>query len=125
MRADATAERADTPAIDNVVARERADPVNDSMPDAASRAAFRREVKRELSDEQLDRLKDGDADALDQVIDDRLDRLYAAKAYLQSDEATANGDAVREVVNEIGDEEVEAQRLKHVQGHTEKGTTHG
>ena len=125
VRADATAERVDTPAIDNVVARERADPINDSMPDAASRAAFRREVERELSDEQLDRLKDGDADALGQVIDDRLDRLYAAKAYLQSDEATANSDAVREVVNEIGDEEVEAQRLKHVQGHTEKGTTHG
>lgn len=124
-RAEATAERDGTPAIDTVVARERADPIRDSMPDDASRAAFRGEVERELSGEQLERLRGGDADALDQVMDDHLDRLYAAKAYLQSDEATANSEAVREVVNEIGDEEVEAQRLKHAQGHTEKGTTHG
>lgn len=115
----------DTPAIDAVVARERADPINASLPDEASRLAFRQEVEREISDADLDRLRDGDADALVEVIDDRLDRLYAAKAYLQSDEATANGEAVREVVSEIAKEEVDAQRLRHVQGHTEKGTTHG
>lgn len=109
--------------ITDVVARERADPIHDSMPDDASKAAFRGAVERELSEEQLDRLKGGDADAMDEIIDDRLDRLYAAKAYLQSDEATAQSEALDEVTLEISTEEVDAQRLKYA--HSEKGTTHG
>lgn len=60
-----------------------------------------------------------------EVIDDQLDRLYAAKAYLQSDEATANSEATREVVSEIAEEEYVVQRLKHTNGTTEKGQTHG
>ena len=122
VRADQeSAERQRT--INDVVARERTDPIHDSMPDDASKAAFRGAVDRELSQEQLDRLKEGDADAMDGIIDDRLDRLYAAKAYLQSDETTAQSEALDEVTLEISTEEVEAQRLKHA--HSEKGTTHG
>ena len=117
----AQAERRQT--INDVVLREKTDPIHDSLPDAESREAFRGAVERELSDEQLQRLKDGDADAMDQIIDDRLDRLYAAKAYLQSDEATAQSEALDEVTLEISEEEVEAHRIRHA--HTEKGTTHG
>jgi hypothetical protein len=109
--------------INDVVARERTDPIHASMPDAESKAAFRGAVEGELSDERLERLKEGDADALDGIIDDRLDRLYAAKAYLQSDETTAHSEALDEVTTEISEEVVEAQRLKHA--HSEKGTTHG
>ena len=117
----AQAERRQT--INDVVLREKTDPIHDSLPDAESREAFRGAVERELSDEQLARLEDGDADAMDQIIDDRLDRLYAAKAYLQSDEATAQSEALDEVTLEISEEEVEAHRIRHA--HTEKGTTHG
>ncbi|CTQ34456.1 relaxase/mobilization nuclease domain-containing protein [Jannaschia rubra] len=109
--------------INDVVARERTDPIHASMPDAESKAAFRGAVEGELSDERLERLKEGDADALDGIIDDRLDRLYAAKAYLQSDATTAHSEALDEVTTEISEEVVEAQRLKHA--HSEKGTTHG
>ena len=42
-----------------------------------------------------------------------------------SAEATANSDAVREVVSEIAEEEYDAQSLKSLQSHTEKGQTHG
>ena len=78
-----------------------------------------------MNDEQLEALKKGDADTLSEVIDNRLDRLYAAKAYLQSDEATANSEATREVISEINDEEYDAIRLKQVHANTEKGQTHG
>lgn len=109
--------------VNDLVARERADPIHDSMPDAQSRDAFRGAVERALSDDQVARLNKGDADAFDGILDDRLDRLYAAKAYLQSDEATAQSEALDEVTREISEEEVAAQRLKHA--HSEKGTTHG
>ena len=111
--------------IRRVIEHERTEKIDGPFDVAGSRELFRGEVERELSDEQVNALKEGDADAFDQVIDDRLDRLYAAKAYLQSDEATANSDATREVISEINDEEYDAQRLKHVLANTEKGQTHG
>ena len=118
------------PATDNaeirrVIEHERVDKINTPFAEEGSRETYRAEIERELSDEQLESLKQGDSNALNEVIDDRLDRLYAAKAYLQSDEATANSDAAREVVSEIAEEEYDAQRLKHVHGNTEKGQTHG
>ena len=109
--------------INDVVARERMDPIHASMTDDESRAAFRGAVERELSDERLERLKAGDADAMDGIMDDRLDRLYAAKAYLQSDDTTAQSEALDQVTLKISEGEVEAQRLRHA--HSEKGTTHG
>ena len=65
------------------------------------------------------------AQALAEVSDDRLDRLYAAKAYLQTDVATAEGEVMQEINNEIANEEVDAARLRHSARDTEKGQTHG
>jgi hypothetical protein len=62
---------------------------------------------------------------LENVSDDRLDRLYAAKSYLQSDAATANSDVYREVVREIADEEFELQKDRLVDSEREGGPVHG
>jgi len=59
------------------------------------------------------------------VLDDRLDRLYATRAYLQSDASTRSGEAVRQVISEINDRELKAEREKDVHGQTERGLTHG
>ncbi|WP_299615609.1 relaxase/mobilization nuclease domain-containing protein [uncultured Tateyamaria sp.] len=122
---DATHKLPDNSLLAGVVAHERTDKITPPFADEEGRAAYRAEVERFLDDERIAALRNGDADAFDAVIDNRLDRLYAAKAYLQSDEATANSDAVREVVSEIAEEEYDAQRLKSLQSHTEKGQTHG
>jgi type IV secretion system T-DNA border endonuclease VirD2 len=122
---DATHRLPENSVLAGVVVHERTDKITPPFADEEGRAAFRAEVERLLDDNRIAALRDGDADAFDEVIDNRLDRLYAAKAYLQSDEATANSDAVREVVSEIADEEYDAQRLKSLQSHTEKGQTHG
>ena len=111
--------------VRRVIAHERNDKINTPFVEDGSGVAFRREIERALDDDQVEALRSGDSDALSEVIDDRLDRLYAAKAYLQSDEATANSEATREVVSEIAEEEYDAQRLKHTHGTTEKGQTHG
>lgn len=115
----------DNSVLAGVVAHERIDKINPPFVEEEGRAVYRAEVERLLDDDRITALRDGDANALDEVIDNRLDRLYAAKAYLQLDEATANSDAVREVVSEIAEEEYDAQRLKSLQSHTEKGQTHG
>ena len=60
----------------------------------------------------------------EQIVE-RLDRLYAAKAYLQTDVATAEGEVMQEINNEIANEEVDAARLRHSARDTEKGQTHG
>ena len=65
------------------------------------------------------------SDALESVSDDRLDRLYAAKAYLQSDAATANSEVYREVVREIADEEYDIQKDRLVDSEREGGPVHG
>jgi hypothetical protein len=115
----------DNSALAGVVAHERTDKITPPFANEEGRVAYRAEVERLLGDGRIAALREGDADAFDEVIDNRLDRLYAAKAYLQSDKATANSDAVREVVSEIAEEEYDAQRLKSLQSHTEKGQTHG
>ncbi len=85
------------------------------------RDAFREEIARVLDDRRLERLTSGDADALDKVLEDRLDRLYVAKVYLQSDAATANTEALRQVVDELADAEYEKHRATEVDGETERG----
>jgi type IV secretion system T-DNA border endonuclease VirD2 len=117
--------KADSAEVRRVIAHERNDKINTPFVGEGSGAVFRREIERILDDDQVEALRSGDGDALAEVIDDRLDRLYAAKAYLQSDEATASSEATREVVSEIAEEEYDAQRLKHTHGTTEKGQTHG
>ncbi|MFV1630790.1 relaxase/mobilization nuclease domain-containing protein [Phaeobacter sp. JH20_18] len=118
-------DQAETAEIRRVIEHERTEKINGPFDDGRDSQTFRDQIERELDDEQLEALRNGDADALDNVIDERLDRLYAAKAYLQSDAETANSEATREVVSEIAEEEYDAQRLKTVRADTEKGQTHG
>lgn len=114
-----------SPEIARVIEHERNDKINSPFTDDRSREIYRGEIERDLNDERLEALRNGDSEALSELIDNRLDRLYAAKAYLQSDEATSSSEATREVVSEIAEEEYDAQRLKHVHANSEKGQTHG
>ena len=114
----------ETPELSRVLTHERAGELSSPFETDQDREAFRTEVARVLDAAQLDRLKEGDSDAFENVIEDRLDRLYAAKVYLQSDAATANSDALRQVVDELADVEVERYRAADVDGETERGQVH-
>ncbi|RKT30669.1 type IV secretion system T-DNA border endonuclease VirD2 [Roseovarius halotolerans] len=110
--------------IARVLEHERAGELSAPFETEAERDAFRGEIARVLDDRQLGRLTSGDADALDKVLEDRLDRLYVAKVYLQSDAATANTEALRQVVDELADAEYEKHRATDVDGETERGQVH-
>ncbi|MDD9709571.1 relaxase/mobilization nuclease domain-containing protein [Seohaeicola sp. 4SK31] len=110
--------------IARVLEHERAGELSAPFETEAERDAFRDEIARVLDDRQLGRLTSGDADALDKVLDDRLDRLYVAKVYLQSDAATANTEALRQVVDDLADAEYEKHRATDVDGETERGQVH-
>jgi type IV secretion system T-DNA border endonuclease VirD2 len=114
----------ETPELDRVLAHERAGVLSAPFNTEADRTAFRAEIARVLDDRQLDRLTSGDADALEKVLEDRLDRLYVAKVYLQSDAATANTEALRQVVDDLADAEYEKHRATDVDGETERGQVH-
>ena len=86
--------------------------------------ACRTEVGQVLGGSELGRRKVGDSDAVENVREDRLDRLYAGKVYRQSDAATANSEALRQVVDELADVEVERHRAADVDGETERGQVH-
>jgi len=118
--------RADRPSdeITRVLDHERAGELSAPFETVAERDAFRGEIARVLDDRQLERLTSGDADALDKVLEDRLDRLYVAKVYLQSDAATANTEALRQVVDDLADTEYERHRATDVDGETERGQVH-
>ena len=110
--------------IARVLDHERAGELSAPFETEAERDAFREEIARVLDVRQLDRLTSGDADALDKVLEDRLDRLYVAKVYLQSDAATANTEALRQVVDDLADAEYEKHRATDVDGETERGQVH-
>jgi len=110
--------------VQRVIDHERAGNLTSPFPDDAQRLSFREVVERELDQAQIDRLREGDVDVLKEQIEDRLDRLYAAKAYLKSDAATANSEAARAVVEEIADREYELHRADLVDGESERGETH-
>jgi len=110
--------------IARVVDHERAGELSAPFETEAERDAFRGEIARVLDDRLRDRLTSGDADALDKVLEDRLDRLYVAKVYLQSDAATANTEALRQVVDDLADTEYERHRTADVDGETERGQVH-
>ncbi|KGL00243.1 relaxase/mobilization nuclease domain-containing protein [Thalassobacter sp. 16PALIMAR09] len=110
--------------IARVLYHERAGELSAPFETEAERNAFRDEIARVLDVRQLDRLTSGDADALDKVLEDRLDRLYVAKVYLQSDAATANTEALRQVVDDLADAEYEKHRTGDVDGETERGQVH-
>jgi len=114
----------ETPELDRVLAHERAGELTGPFETEADREAFRGEIARVLDERQLDRLTSGDADALEKVLEDRLDRLYAAKVYLQSDAATANSEALRQVVDDLADTEYEKHRAADVDGENERGQVH-
>jgi type IV secretion system T-DNA border endonuclease VirD2 len=114
----------ETPELSRVLAHERAGKLSSPFETNQEREAFRSDVARVLDAAQLDRLKEGDSDALENVIEDRLDRLYVAKVYLQSDAATANSEALRQVVDELADVEVERHRAADVDGEIERGQVH-
>lgn len=114
----------ETPELDRVLVHERAGELTGPFETEADRDAFRSEIARVLDERQLDRLTSGDADALEQVLEDRLDRLYAAKVYLQADAATANSEALRQVVDDLADTEYEKLRAADVDGESERGQTH-
>jgi len=123
-RSEPTFRVIETPELDRVLAHERAGELSAPFETEAERDAFRDEIVRVLDDRQLGRLTSGDADALENVLEDRLDRLYAAKVYLQSDAATANTDALRQVVDDLADTEYERHRATDVDGETERGQVH-
>lgn len=110
--------------IARVLEHERAGELSAPFETEAERDAFRGEIARVLDVRQLDRLTSGDADALEKVLEDRLDRLYVAKVYLQSDAATANTEALRQVVDDLADTEYEKHRATDVDGETERGQVH-
>ncbi|MCT4682551.1 MAG: relaxase/mobilization nuclease domain-containing protein, partial [Roseicyclus sp.] len=119
-------DRTDRPAdeIARVLDHERAGELSAPFETEAERDAFRDEIARVLDVRQLARLTSGDADALEKVLEDRLDRLYVAKVYLQSDAATANTEALRQVVDDLADTEYEKHRTGDVDGETERGQVH-
>ena len=110
--------------IARVLDHERAGELSAPFETEAERDAFRGEIARVLDVRQLARLTSGDADALEKVLEDRLDRLYVAKVYLQSDAATANTEALRQVVDDLADTEYEKHRTTDVDGETERGQVH-
>jgi type IV secretion system T-DNA border endonuclease VirD2 len=110
--------------IARVLDHERAGELSAPFETEAERDAFRTEIARVLDDRELGRLTSGDADALDKALEDRLDRLYVAKVYLQSNAATANTEALRQVVDELADAEYEKHRATDVDGETERGQVH-
>jgi type IV secretion system T-DNA border endonuclease VirD2 len=110
--------------IARVLDHERAGELSAPFETEAERDAFRGEIARVMDDRQLERLTSGNADALEKVLEDRLDRLYVAKVYLQSDAATANTEALRQVVDDLADTEYEKHRATDVDGETERGQVH-
>ncbi len=110
--------------LQRVVEHERAGHLTSPFEGDAERLSYREAVERQLEKEQIDRLREGDVDVLKDRIEDRLDRLYAAKAYLKSDATTANSEATRAVVEEIGDREYNLRRADLADGERERGETH-
>jgi len=107
-----------------VVQHERDGNLSSPFESDDQRLSYREAVERDLDEGQVERLRKGDADVLSERIEDRLDRLYAAKVYLQSDAATANSEAARAVVEEIADREYERDRADLVDGEIDRGQTH-
>jgi type IV secretion system T-DNA border endonuclease VirD2 len=113
------------PITSEILDRLREDPTTDPFRNDLERETLRAELEELVGEAQAPDLAIGDETTLDEHIEDRLDRLYAAKAYLQSDAASANSEAMEHVLDEIANEEVDVQRERHVDADGEKGVTHG
>ena len=113
------------PAASEILQRLRQDPTAEPFKDESERDALRGELTNLLGEDQVKRLGDGDDSVLADQLEDRLDRLYMAKAYLQSEATLSNSVAMEHVLDEIANEEIEVQRHRHVDADGEKGVTHG
>ena len=113
------------PTMADILSRMRDDPTADPFRSDLERETLRSELEELVGEESTLDLAIGDETALEEHIEDRLDRLYAAKAYLQSDAALANSVAMEHVLDEIANEEIDVQRGRHVDADGEKGVTHG
>ena len=113
------------PTTADILSRMRADPTADPFRSDLECETLRAELEELVSEEGTPDLAIGDETTLEEHIEDRLDRLYAAKAYLQSDAALANSVAMEHVLDEIANEEIDVQRERHVDSDGEKGVTHG
>jgi len=113
------------PTTAEILSRMRDDPTADPFRSDLERETLRAELEELVGEESTLDLAIGDETALEEHIEDRMDRLYAAKAYLQSDAALANSVAMEHVLDEIANEEIDVQRERHVDADGEKGVTHG
>ncbi|MEP0961338.1 MAG: relaxase/mobilization nuclease domain-containing protein [Roseobacter sp.] len=113
------------PTTADILSRMRDDPTADPFRNDLERETLRAEMEKLVGEEGTPDLAIGDDTTLEEHIEDRLDRLYAAKAYLQSDAALANSVAMEHVLDEIANEEIDVQRERHVDDDGEKGVTHG
>lgn len=113
------------PTTADILSRMRDDPTADPFRSDLERETLRAEMEELVGEEGSPDLAIGDETTLEVHIEDRLDRLYAAKAYLQSDAALANSVAMEHVLDEIANEEIDVQRERHVDSDGVKGVTHG
>ena len=102
----------DHPEIARVVVHERTEKIASPFAGAAGEAAYRHAVEKALDGKGIAALRAGDADAFAPILADRLDRLHAAKVYLQADldPVVVHGATTYGVIEEIADREVEAMR---------------
>lgn len=103
------------PTTAEILSRLRDDPTAEPFRSDLERETLRAELEDLVGEENTPDLAIGDETALDAHIEDRLDRLYAAKAYLQSDAALASSVAMEHVLDEIANEEIDVQRERHVE----------
>jgi type IV secretion system T-DNA border endonuclease VirD2 len=83
------------------------------------------QIDKSLTPDAVAALRAGNAEVLDKFSQDPLRQLELAKAYLESSEVTAHGPAMERVLDALAEEQIEAQRARHVVAHGEKGITHG
>ena len=76
------------PTTADILSRMRDDPTTDPFRNDLERETLRAEMEELVGEEGTPDLAIGDETTLDEHVEDRLDRLYAAKAYLQSERRT-------------------------------------
>jgi type IV secretion system T-DNA border endonuclease VirD2 len=112
-----------TPAVAEYLRRtEAGDPAPMSE---AEQQRFVAQIDKSLTPDAVAALRAGNAEVLDKFSQDPLRQLELAKAYLESSEVTAHGPAMERVLDALAEEQIEAQRARHVVEHGEKGITHG
>lgn len=112
-----------TPAVAEYLRRaEAGDPAPMSE---AEQQRFVAQIDKSLTPDAVAALRAGNTEVLDKFSQDPLRQLELAKAYLESSEVTAHGPAMERVLDALAEEQIEAQRARHVVAHGEKGITHG